>query len=80
MEFSRRAIKQVAEQIAEVIKNEKAEGWLLAAPALMNSALVDELPAELRNRMIENVQADLVRLDTSKLVSHFQSLQRPATA
>ncbi len=80
LENSRRAIKQVADQITAVVKQEKAEGLLLAAPSLMNAALLEELPAELRDRVVENVSADLLRLDTAKLASHFQSLQRHANA
>lgn len=80
LENSRRAIKQVAEQIVAVVKQEKTEGLLLAAPALMNTALIEELPPDLRNRLVENVSADLRRTDVAKLVSHFQSLQRRTNA
>ena len=80
LENSRRAIKQVAEQIVAVVKQEKTDGLLLAAPALMNTALVQELPPDLRSRLVENVSADLLKIDTAKLVSHFQSLQGRAIA
>ncbi len=80
LENSRRAVKQVAEQIAAVVKQEQTEGLLLAAPASMNAALVEELPTELRNRIVENVSADLLRLDTAKLASHFQCLQQRPNA
>jgi hypothetical protein len=80
LENSRRAVKQVAEQIVAVVKQEKSEGLLLAAPALMNTALVEELPPDLRNLLVENVSADLRKTDAAKLASHFHSLQGRAIA
>ena len=74
-ENDRRICKQLAEHIAEVVKREAAEGWSFAAPASIHSSVTDLLPASLRNRVVEHVKSDLVKIESSKLSSHFRSLQ-----
>ena len=74
-ENDRRICKQLAEQIAEVVKREAAEGWSFAAPASIHSSVTDLLPKALRNRVVEHVKSDLVKVESSKLSSHFRSLQ-----
>lgn len=74
-EMDRRILKQIADQMAKVVKGEGANGWSLAAPAAMHAALVDLLPAAVRNRIVEHVKSDLVKTEPAKLVSHFRSLQ-----
>jgi hypothetical protein len=74
-ENDRRICKQLAEQIAEVVKREATEGWSFAAPASIHSTVTDLLPRSLRNRVVEHVKSDLVKVEPSKLSSHFRSLQ-----
>jgi hypothetical protein len=74
-ENDRRICKQLAEHIAEVVKREAAEGWSFAAPASIHSTVTDLLPASLRNRVVEHVKSDLVKVEPSKLPAHFRSLQ-----
>ena len=74
-ENDRRICKQLAEHIAEVVKREAAEGWSFAAPASIHSTVTELLPNGLRNRIVEHVKSDLVKVESSKLSSHFRSLQ-----
>jgi hypothetical protein len=74
-ENDRRICKQLAEQIADVVKREAAEGWSFAAPASIHSTVTDLLPRSLRNRVVEHVKSDLVKVEPSKLSNHFRSLQ-----
>ncbi|MEP7071377.1 MAG: host attachment protein [Verrucomicrobiota bacterium] len=74
-ETDRRIYKQLAEQITEVIKREKVEGWSFAAPAEIHAHIVDLLPAAARNLVVEHVKSDLVKTEPAKLASHFRSLQ-----
>jgi hypothetical protein len=74
-ENDRRICKQLAEHIAEVVKREAAEGWSFAAPASIHSSVTGLLPRALRNRVVEHVKSDLVKIEPSKLSSHFRSLQ-----
>jgi Protein required for attachment to host cells len=75
-ETDRRIVKQLADNIAEVVKREApGEGWSFAAPASIHSAVVGLLPAELRDRIVEHVKSDLVKIEVADLPKHFRSLQ-----
>ena len=74
-ENDRRICKQLAEHIAEVVKREAAEGWSFAAPASIHSTVTDLLPGPLRDRVVEHVKSDLVKIEPAKLSNHFRSLQ-----
>ena len=74
-ENDRRIFKQLAENIADVVQNAGTEGWSFAAPASIHSAIVDLLPPAVRDRIVEHVKSDLVKIEPAKLPSHFRSLQ-----
>jgi hypothetical protein len=74
-ETDRRIYKQLADQIAKVVQSDGMQGWSLAAPAAMHAAIVDLLPAPVRDRIVEHVKSDLVKIEPAKLATHFRSLQ-----
>jgi hypothetical protein len=74
-ENDRRICKQLAEHIAEVVKRETTAGWSFAAPASIHSTIAELLPAPVRNRVVEHVKSDLLKIESSKLAHHFRSLQ-----
>src|SRR5437762_10483832 len=74
-ETDRRIYKQLADQIAKLVKSDGIEGWSFAAPGEFHSAIVNLLPNDVRNRMVEHVKSDLVKVEPAKLVGHFRSLQ-----
>jgi hypothetical protein len=74
-ENDRRICKQLAEHIAEVVKRETTAGWSFAAPASIHSTIAQLLPAPVRNRVVEHVKSDLLKIESSKLAHHFRSLQ-----
>jgi hypothetical protein len=74
-ETHRRIYKQLADQISKVVKSDGVEGWSFAAPAEFHSAIVELLPNDVRNRIVEHVKSDLVKVEPSKLGTHFRSLQ-----
>ena len=74
-ENNKRICQQLAEHIAEVVKREAADGWSFAAPASIHSSIAQLLPAPIRNRVVEHVKSDLVKIEPSKLSNHFRSLQ-----
>ena len=74
-ENDRRIYKQLAEHVSEIVRSHLPEGWSFAAPASINSAIVDLLTPEIRDRIVENVKSDLVNIELAKLPTHFQSLQ-----
>jgi hypothetical protein len=74
-ETDRRIYKQLADQIAKVVKSDGIEGWSFAAPAEFHTTIVELLPNEVRDRIVEHVKSDLVKVEPSRLSSHFRSLQ-----
>jgi hypothetical protein len=74
-ETDRRIYKQLADEITKVVSENSTEGWSFAAPPEMHSAIVDLLPARVRDRIIEHVKSDLVKVEPAKLAAHFRSLQ-----
>ncbi len=74
-ETDRRIYKQLADQIVKIIDRSGKEGWSFAAPAEIHSAIVGLLPSAARNRIVEHVKSDLVKVEPSKLPAHFRSLQ-----
>ena len=74
-ETDRRIFKQLADNIVEVLKREAPAGWSFAAPASIHSAVVELLPAAMRDRIVEHVKSDLVKIDLADLPKHFRSLQ-----
>ena len=74
-ENDRRIFRQLAENIADVVTTEGTEGWSFAAPASIHSSIVDLLPAPVRERIVEHVKSDLVKIEIANLPQHFRSLQ-----
>jgi hypothetical protein len=74
-ENDRRICKQLADHITEVVKREKAQGWSFAAPSSIHGNVTDLLPASIRNRVVEHVKSDLVKIEPTKLPAHFRSLR-----
>src|SRR6266516_3915315 len=74
-ETDRRIYKELADQIVKIIDRSGKEGWSFAAPAEIHSAIVNLLPRNARNRIVEHVKSDLVKVEPAKLPTHFRSLQ-----
>jgi hypothetical protein len=74
-ETDRRIYKQLADEIAKIVKSNGTSGWSFAASAEIHGAIVDLLPNDVRNRIVEHVKSDLVKIESAKLPSHFRSLQ-----
>ncbi|HEX4639267.1 MAG TPA: host attachment protein [Chthoniobacterales bacterium] len=74
-ETERRINKELADQIAKVINGSGREGWAFAAPSEIHAAVVDLLPDRVRDRIVEHVKSDLVKVEPAKLANHFRSLR-----
>jgi Protein required for attachment to host cells len=75
-EMDRRIHKELADQITKVVSLNGKEGWSFAAPAEIHGAIVDHLPPAVRDRIVEHVKSDLVKVEPAKLISRFRSLQQ----
>src|SRR6267378_258595 len=74
-ETDRRINKELADQIAKIVNDSGKEGWAFAASSEIHSAIVDLLPVRVRNRIVEHVKSDLVKVESAKLPNHFRSLR-----
>jgi hypothetical protein len=74
-EVDRRIIKELADQITKIVNDSGKEGWAFAASSGIHSAIVDLLPDRVRNRIVEHVKSDLVKVEPVKLPNHFRSLR-----
>ena len=74
-ETERRINRQLADQITKIAKSNGLEGWSFAAPASCHNAIIELLAPDVRNRIVEFVKSDLVKVEPAKLASHFRSLQ-----
>ena len=75
-ETDRRIQKELADQITKIVSSNGKQAWSFAAPAEIHSAVVDLLPPAVRNRIVEHVKSDLVKVEPAKLISRFRSLQQ----
>ena len=75
-EMDRRIQKELADQITKVVSQNGKEGWSFAAPAEIHAAILDFLPSTVRQRIVEHVKSDLVKVEPARLISHFRSLQQ----
>jgi len=74
-EMDRRIQKELADQITKVVSQNGKEGWSFAAPAEIHASILDFLPSAVRQRIVEHVKSDLVKVEPARLISHFRSLQ-----
>lgn len=74
-EMDRRVCKELAAEIAKTVERNAGESWSFAAPESIHAKIVEQLPAEIRECIVEHVKSDLVKLPAAVLLSHFRSLQ-----
>ena len=74
-EMDRRVCKELAAEIAKTVEGNAGEGWSFAAPESIHRKIIEQLPSAIRERIVEHVESDLVKLPSVALLSHFRSLQ-----
>jgi hypothetical protein len=74
--MQRRICRELAEQITHIVSRDGKDGWAFAAPAEIHGAIVELLPPDVRDRIVEHVKSDLVKVEPAKLISHFRSLRQ----
>jgi len=75
IEFDRRSAKQLAETIAELLKQEQPGTWSFAAPAEIREAVLGQLSPELRKSLAECIARDLVNVPPGELLEHFTAVK-----
>ena len=74
-EMDRRVCKELATEIAKIVERNPGGGWSFAAPESIYAKIVEHLPPEIRERIVEYLKSDLVKTEPAKLPEHFRSLQ-----
>lgn len=71
LETRRRLVRQIAGRIEALLAQNDYEGAWLAAEKEINRAILEELPAGVRNRIEQNLPCDLTKTRRQQLLEHF---------
>ena len=75
IEELRQICRQLAQEIVKLVERDFGEGWSLAASESIYNQIIDFLPVEIRERIVEHVPCDLSKIPVARLRSHFRSLE-----
>jgi hypothetical protein len=70
-EEEKRLVKQIAEDINELVSKEKCEGWSLAAGKNINSQIIENLSPGARAKLEKNLHCNLTKAGKSELLECF---------
>lgn len=70
-ENEKRLIKQIAEDINQLITRERCDSWYLAAGKNINSQIVENLEPAIRAKLVKNVPSNLTKAGKSEMLGHF---------
>jgi hypothetical protein len=71
LERRRRALKQMAARVGELLKRERLEICYLASSKMINQTVLSALADQVRVRIQKNVTANLTRLNPATIFQHF---------
>jgi hypothetical protein len=71
IEWERRRIKEIAEQISEALQKHIHDVWYFAAPKAINNQIVELLDEKNKKSMKINLHSDLTKIPNSKLLEYF---------
>lgn len=71
LEWERRRIKEIGEQISDALQNHTHEFWYLAAPKAINNQIVELLVNGNKKSLKINLHSDLTKIPNNKLLEHF---------
>lgn len=66
-----RLFKSIAQQIEAVIRQHEPVSWSFAAPAEINSAILQYIPADVQKTLEQNLKHDLAKIPPASLRQHF---------
>ncbi|MDD2652386.1 MAG: host attachment protein [Sulfurimonas sp.] len=72
LEWERRRIKEIGEQLAEALQKNSYDVWYFAAPKAINNQIVELIAENIKKDMKINLHADLTKIPTNKLLEHFE--------
>ena len=71
-----RILRQLAQHIGDVLEKHQPLRWHFAAPAEINGAILDALPAAPKARLDQNVKHDLTHTPPGELMRHFERAEK----
>src|SRR5688572_12463730 len=71
LEDRKRRIRQVAQELDSILRDDGVDGCWLAASKEINHQVMAELMPQTRTKVLKNISADLTRIDKSQLLDHF---------
>ena len=66
-----RTFRRIAGEITTLLKEHRPDRWAFAAPSEINGAILDGLAPDIREKLVQNLRRDLVKTDSTELLSHF---------
>lgn len=67
-----RAFRRIAADITTLLQDFGVPRWAFAAPSEINGAILDGLHPALRQMLAQNLPRDLVNVEESKILAHFE--------
>jgi hypothetical protein len=78
LEHHKRGMKQIAERMKDLLRDNIYETCLFAAPAEINGQILDLLPREIRVKIEKTIPNNLVNAPRNELLRQFTSNKIPA--
>src|SRR5436190_1453687 len=75
VENNRRLVRQLAQHISAILRQENIEWWSFAAPSEIHDAVVEQLESGVRNHIAEHIASDLVNTPPTDLLDHFSAVR-----
>lgn len=72
-EEERKRLKELSEQISDVLDHFEYDEWYFSAPKAINRQLTERLDEKYTKTLSINLAADLTKIPTDELLEHFQS-------
>jgi Protein required for attachment to host cells len=70
-ELSTRLIRQVSQKIAKIVSEHRPVRWSFAAPAEINTAILNQIADEHRQKLCHNLKRNLVKTEPRELLEYF---------
>jgi len=71
LETRKRLVRQLAQRINVLARQQDFERCMLAASREINSQLLSELESQVREKIIRNISADLTKIERCDILRHF---------
>jgi hypothetical protein len=71
LENEKRLLKTISKAITRIVKEEKCDGWHMAAEKAINRQIVECLDPDIKEKLEKNIAADLTKADKADIVARF---------